>query len=114
MLPPEEETYIGTAYQESETDSHTAAAQQGEGLNSNSLPPPVGSGNQEAETRHQTAPTQRGDEPGTSQYFENSDEEEQAAEPETPQDNSETETEEDDFDQAVSANPQEDSADDTP
>ena len=112
MRPPEEETYIGTAYQESETDSHNASAQQYQDRNYNDPPNPTEVENQEPETEAQNTHDQGGTEPSANQTMENSDE---AAEPEMPLYDSDTGTEDEDyFDQAVSANPQEDSADDTP
>ena len=112
MQPPEEETHIGTAYQESETDSHNTSARQYQDRGYNDDPNLTEIANQEPETEAHDTHGQGSTEPGANQILDNSTEE---AEPEIPLYDSDTGTEdEDSFNQALSANPQEDSADDTP
>ena len=112
MQPPLQETQIGTAYQESETDSHNTSTHQDQERGYNSYQNLAEFTNQEPETTAHAARNQASTEPSATQLLDNSTEE---AEPEIPLYDSDTGTEdEDSFNQAFSANPQEDSADDTP
>ena len=109
---PLQETQIGETYQEYETENHNASIHQEQQSNNSAERNVAMDTNQEQATEAHFARTHESNEPNATPTVDDSTEQPDA---DMPMDNSDTTTEDEDFfDQPLSANPQEDSADDTP
>ena len=110
---PPQETQIGETYQESETEHHNAPTHQEQQSNNSAERNVATDALQEQAT---AAPLAHTSEPNESNAIPTANDITEQPDTDMPMDNSDTTTEDEEFlfDQPLSANPQEDSADDTP